>query len=194
MFQTLQEAQHFVHTAYGDSDTSFGGLDIIPMHGIGQGNGSSPAIWAVVSTPILNMLRQTNVGSFLRQPISLKPIRFSGFSFVDDTDTIQTARDNTEGWQEVVQGLQHSLDMWQVGLHATGGAIIPVKTSWKLTDFKWQGGNWSYRTLAEMPATLKVKVIDGIAHALQKLDHNQATLSLGVNIAPDGTCYNNMIH
>ena len=44
MFQTLQEAQHYVCMAYGDSDNFFGGYDIINMHGIGQGNGSGPAI------------------------------------------------------------------------------------------------------------------------------------------------------
>jgi len=156
------------------------------MHGIGQGNGSGPAIWVVVSTPILNMLRQANVGSFLQQPISLKPIRFSGFSFMDDTDTTQTARDATEGWQEVAQGLQHSLDIWQGDLHATGGAIVPAKTSWNLTDFKWQGGNWTYKAMADMPARLTVKDIEGTEHVLRRLEHNQATLLLGIDIAPDG--------
>jgi hypothetical protein len=141
------------------------------MHGIGQGNGSGPAIWVVVSTPILNMLRQANVGSFLQQPISLKPIRFSGFSFMDDTDTTQTARDATEGWQEVAQGLQHSLDIWQGDLHATGGAIVPAKTSWNLTDFKWQGGNWTYKAMADMPARLTVKDIEGTEHVLRRLEH-----------------------
>ncbi len=45
MFQTFQEAQHYVHMAFGDSDTFFRGYEIIPMHGIGRGNGSGPAIW-----------------------------------------------------------------------------------------------------------------------------------------------------
>jgi hypothetical protein len=40
-------------------------LGIIPFHGICQGNGADPPIWAVVSTLVLNMLRQANVGSFL---------------------------------------------------------------------------------------------------------------------------------
>jgi hypothetical protein len=44
MFQTLQEARHYVRMAYGDSDNFFGGYDIINMHGIGQGNGLGPAI------------------------------------------------------------------------------------------------------------------------------------------------------
>jgi len=30
----------------------------VPIHGIGQGNGAGPAIWTVVSTPLLNLLRE----------------------------------------------------------------------------------------------------------------------------------------
>jgi hypothetical protein len=48
---------------------------------------AGPAIWAVASTPMLNMLRTANVGSFIIQPIMLNWIRFSVFFFIDDTDT-----------------------------------------------------------------------------------------------------------
>ena len=40
------------------------------MHGIGQGNGAGPAIWAVLSTPILNMLRKQGFGCEFVAPIS----------------------------------------------------------------------------------------------------------------------------
>lgn len=65
---------------------------ILLMHGVGQGNGAGPAIWAVVSTPLLNMLRNSGVGSFFKSPISGKDIRFVGYAFVDDTDLIRAAR------------------------------------------------------------------------------------------------------
>lgn len=52
MFNTLQEAEHQVKTAYGDSDTHFGGHKVVPMHGVCQGNGAGPPICAVVSSPI----------------------------------------------------------------------------------------------------------------------------------------------
>jgi hypothetical protein len=52
MFSMLQEAVHRVPTGYGDSSSSYGGsMWIVPIHGIGQGNGAGPAIWAVVSMP-----------------------------------------------------------------------------------------------------------------------------------------------
>jgi len=63
LFTTLQEAVHTVRTGFGDSKASYGGkVWLVPIHGIGQGNGTGPAIWAVVSTPLLNVLRQKGFG------------------------------------------------------------------------------------------------------------------------------------
>jgi hypothetical protein len=59
LFTTLQEAVHRVRTGFGDSISFYGGkVWLVPIHGIGQGNGAGPAIWAVVSTPLLNVLRE----------------------------------------------------------------------------------------------------------------------------------------
>jgi hypothetical protein len=51
MFTTLQELKHQIRTAYGDSELTYGGQAVIPIHGVMQDNGAGPAIWAVVSTP-----------------------------------------------------------------------------------------------------------------------------------------------
>jgi len=58
MFSTLQQLRQYIRTSAGDSDTYYDGSHTnIPMQGVGQDNGASPAIWAVVSTPILKLLR-----------------------------------------------------------------------------------------------------------------------------------------
>jgi hypothetical protein len=92
--------------AFGDFNTHFGGQDIIPMHGMCQGNGAGPPIWVVVSTRILDMLRAVELGSFVCMAITKKQIRFSGFSFIDDTDTIQMTRTSLETWRDVVRNLK----------------------------------------------------------------------------------------
>jgi len=62
LFTTLQEAIHKVRTGFGDSKEYYGGkVWLVPIHGIGQGNGAGPAIWAVVSTPLLNVLREKRI-------------------------------------------------------------------------------------------------------------------------------------
>jgi hypothetical protein len=65
LFTTLQKAKHFVRTGFGDSIQSYGGTAwIIPIHGIYQ------AIWVVVSTPLLNILRKKGFGISWALPIS----------------------------------------------------------------------------------------------------------------------------
>ena len=68
MFMTLQNLEHTVCMVYGDSDISFSGkLWVVPFQGIGQGNGTGPATWVVVSTPILNMLCKLGYRAFLQR-------------------------------------------------------------------------------------------------------------------------------
>ena len=58
MFTSIQNLQHRIRTVFGDSEVGFSGaLYVVPIQGVGQGNGAGPQIWAVVSTPVLNMLR-----------------------------------------------------------------------------------------------------------------------------------------
>jgi hypothetical protein len=159
------------------------------MHGIGQGNGAGPAIWAVVSTPLLNMLRASGVGSHFISPISGKDIHFVGYAFVDDTDLIQTADEGMATGSDVARELQRALDIWEGGLNATGGAIVPEKSHWYLVDFRWIGGVWKYLPVADCPASLWVKDISGERKLLKRLEPHEAANTLGVDIAADG---NNM--
>jgi hypothetical protein len=58
LFTTLQNAIHYVRTAYGDLTLAYGVSGWVkPMHGIGQGNGGGPPIWAVISSVLLDTLR-----------------------------------------------------------------------------------------------------------------------------------------
>ena len=84
MFTTIQNLQHWIRTVYGDSEINFSGaLYAVPFQGIGQGNGASPQIWAVVSTPIFDMLRGMGYGAYLKAAISGERLQFVGFAIVD---------------------------------------------------------------------------------------------------------------
>ena len=84
MFLTIQNMQHHVRTSYGDSAESFGGTQwTVPVHGVGQGNGAGPAIWAAVSTPVLNLMREEGFGTFFKTAIADEEIHFVGYAFVE---------------------------------------------------------------------------------------------------------------
>jgi len=63
MFGMIQQLWHFIRTVHGDSALSFSGTNSSKLiQGLGQGNGAGPAIWAIVTSPILNSVRQAGTG------------------------------------------------------------------------------------------------------------------------------------
>jgi hypothetical protein len=64
MFDTIQKLEHHVRTVFGESKLSFVQQGEVPIQGVGQGNGAGPQIWALVSTPVLNMLWSAGLGAF----------------------------------------------------------------------------------------------------------------------------------
>jgi hypothetical protein len=123
VFTTLQNLYNTVRTIYGDSKSGYGGtLWAVPYSGIGQGNGAGPVIWAVVSTPVLNMMKDEGFGFMYKTSIEGKQLHFVGCSFVDDTDIIQSGQPG-EHFQVLATRMQAAMDTWEGGLLATGGAL-----------------------------------------------------------------------
>jgi len=109
LFTTLQEAIHKVCTGFGHSKGHYGGkVWLVPIHGIGQGNGVGPAIWAVVSSSLLNMLREKAYGYEITCPLSSTYFKFVGYAFVDDMHIIQSAL--LENPHQAISQLQQAID------------------------------------------------------------------------------------
>ncbi len=87
------------------------------MHGISQGNGGGPPIWAVIRSPLLETLRAKQLGLNILSPISKQPLTFVGYSFVDDSDLVQSDGNTAEN---ATHKLQLSVDTWEGGLKVTG--------------------------------------------------------------------------
>ncbi len=87
-------------------------METLPMHGITQGNGAGPAKWVVVSSPLLNMLRSKGLGCSFTVPVSGIKVNIVGYSFVDDTDLMQTLPSGSI-YEEVLSMIQKSIDTWE---------------------------------------------------------------------------------
>ena len=186
MFSTIQNLNHHIRTIHGDSTISFTGKNWnTPIHGVGQGNGAGPQIWAAVSTPLLNMVRSEGGGAQFCSSISSQSLEFVGYAFVDDTDLVASTITATSS-QAVFNDLQHSLNAWQGGIHASGGAIVPEKSHWYLIDFSWSNGKPSYKPTSSLPVQLVVKDSAGVLQPLRQLEPWEAERTLGVRLAPDG--------
>ncbi len=187
MFLALQKAAHRIRTAFGVSDKKYGDDLKEPLQGLGQGNGCGPAGWAIVSTPIINMMRALGFGATFFTAMSVQLITFVCYAFVDDTDVVHTAQDvNTTG-QDILIQMQQVIDHWEGGLRATGGAIVPKKSYWYLIDWIWEKGKWKYASIDDIPGDLTIRDTCGTKRVtLQRYNPEIAKETLGVFLAMDG--------
>ena len=67
---TLATMTMRIKTVYGISELEYGGeaWEDFP-HGIGQGNGYGPAIWAAISSPLLKIMKEKGYGTHIKSPI-----------------------------------------------------------------------------------------------------------------------------
>jgi hypothetical protein len=111
LFETIQKLEHHVRTVFGESKIGFVQQGPKPLQGVGQGNGAGPQIWALVSTPVLNMLRAEGLGAKFQSTLSKISTTLVGFAFVDDTDLV-TSGSRME-LNEVISRIQHALTAWE---------------------------------------------------------------------------------
>ena len=127
---------HQIHSAYGAS-IGYGPKDWDhPFQGILQGNQFGPPTWAIVSSPMFQMLKGEGFGLRLTSPLSHTQLHIAGMAFVDDTDTLQNSVQATDTVEDVLKLAQGNVNHWEGAIRATGGALDPQKTHWYLIDFQ----------------------------------------------------------
>jgi len=124
----------------------------VPVVGIGQGNGAGLQIWAVVSSLILDLLRQEGYGAAFKAAISSDQIQFVGYSFVDNMDLIQMGPTINSMATKTLPLMQAALDLWNEGLSMTGSALVPEKLFWYSLNFKWKSSKWNYAPKKQKPS------------------------------------------
>ena len=177
---TLVQMTRKVKTVYGISEESYATdkLSDEILHGIGQGNGYGPSIWAGISSPLLKILRKRKVGVNIATPITREKLKMAGYSFVDDTDLIELNGDETI-WENVVENAQEGLKLWECLLRTTGGAIEPSKTDWVKIMYEWKNGVAKLQK-AHQNDTLWTKDPEGIEKQIKQIEPDQARRTLGV--------------
>ena len=93
MFSTIQKAQHYTRTAFGDSEKTYSRLELpfrFGPQGVGQGNGAGPPVWTVVSLAMFAVLKKRGLATKMVTPITKQKMEVCGFAFVDDSDVISS--------------------------------------------------------------------------------------------------------
>ena len=133
---------HSSRTAFGDSPASYvGNIWAIPMNPLPQGleqvNRAAPAIWDIVSTLLLNSLREAGFGAAFKCCISREYFSIVGYCFVEESSIIQVSPSPLTPTNKIVKLSQGSLDLFTGSSGATGGQLSALKTKWYLLEFLW---------------------------------------------------------
>ena len=132
-------------TAFGDSGATFGGREpsfTSRPQGLGQGNGTGPQIWAVVSSRMFEVLHKRGLETSFKTPMSKEVLKLCGFAFVDDSDIVADAEGRNDP-KLTLNSMQRTIDCWEGVAKSTGGALAPSKSWWYLTHYEWdKNGNW----------------------------------------------------
>ena len=184
MFGTIQVMIHKVRTAFGDSKMTYSADNpefLLPVQGTGQGNGAAPSVWSIICSTIFEILHKQGFSSAFCYALSQGLYHLSGFAYVDDCDLLYLGDDV----DEVFEGLQGIITMWDKLMEVTGAALAPDKCWWYLICFHWKQGKW--KCIDEGSAfDLRVRNKNGIEESLKYLPGHEAREMLGVYIAPSG--------
>jgi len=184
MVSMIYGMQHHIRLSYGNSTQSQGRQQWdAPITGMGQGNGAGPQIWAVVSTPLFQILTQDGFIAQIICAISGNKVEIAGFGFVDNVDLCIMGSQHQGN--TAIPHMQESLNTWAGLLHATGGALVPDKCFWYNIHNWWEKGAWQYK---QPNPENKLQVPDDAGKPIQipQLAPGDARCTLGVRLAPDG--------
>ena len=186
LLRPLQECRHFTRTAYGDTSQFYGGKQDIPFQGSGQENASSSPFWAVVSSHLIDMMREMNVCSTFTAAITLVTFALVMIMYVDDNDIFITS-DRINQIEDIRHKAQQAITFWKEVLHVTGVVVRPSKCSWVLLDFSWNGSKYRYKRISEVPGTLELGDENGNRLCLRRNEPTTSLEGLGVFLQPAGS-------
>jgi hypothetical protein len=113
MLTTIQEMKFFLRTGFGDS-TDFASSTLSKKtQGLCQGNGASPAGWAVVSICIISTHKKKGHGAHFTLSITKLKSHLAGIIHVNDTDLVHFRMDEDQGKEESFYFLKEAITNWE---------------------------------------------------------------------------------
>lgn len=106
----LKHMEHYIKTAYDISNTSNTGTANKPIQGIVQGYGPAPTGWGAISTPIINMMHSKGFGFKHWSAIKQRAFNLICFSFVDDTNVLNTLQPGNYDIIQLISNTQNALN------------------------------------------------------------------------------------
>jgi hypothetical protein len=144
MLGAIEDMKLFLCTGFEDSKSFAEGGISIKTQELCQGNGASPAGWAVISICILRAHGKKGQGAKFLCPITKLQHDLSAILYVEDTDLLHINLTKDKQVEDVHHAIQESVNSWGNLLIVTGGVFQPSKCFYSIISFKWTNGKWKY--------------------------------------------------
>lgn len=188
--QNLREAQYYLKTQLGVSNTFYKHCDLFPIHGTGQGAGNSPAIWCSISSILFEMYgSQANSATYV-SPYGQHKVKVTMIGFVDNTSSsMNDFLLPTQGpISYYIELAQTDAQQWNDILHPSGGALEDSKCSYHVLYYDFTTSGILVPTGGTFPPTISIHFNNN--HHLSPLHQLPASSShktLGMQKSPSGT-------
>lgn len=121
---SIQNMQHHIRTAYGESDSFYSGSEDNPLQGGGQGNPASPPMWTAITIIIVRILAMYTPGTNIVSSISLLTIVFTAILYVDDTDLFIVGNSIKETPEALLRRAKEIVKIWDQSIWAVLRSFI----------------------------------------------------------------------
>ncbi len=117
-----------------------GGGVHVKVQGLTQGNGASPAGWAVISIMIFRAHGKKGHGATFLCPITCCSAKISAILYIDNTDLLHINFNKDKTAKDAHAAIQSSTNSWGDILITTGGTLKPEKCFYSTLSFEWVNG------------------------------------------------------
>ena len=149
MIEAIQNMEHHMRTALGDSEEHYGNDGGPPPQGLLQGNGAGPAGWYSIAHLMIKILQGMGFGYNAITPIFQRAFQVTCFAFVDDTDIVHATTDPEKPSEDLIQEAQTALTNGRIsyvpqeGLSHQRKAIGTSSTSYKKGENGYMQALWT---------------------------------------------------
>jgi hypothetical protein len=142
--RAIRKVQFRIRTALGISTVHYKGMQDTPLHGSGQGSGSSSSIWMFISSVTMDCFEDVAIGIPMTNIEQTEKIMQWIDGYVDDTSIFTTILEKKGKLIDPVilaAQLQRNTQEWEILLAATGGKLELTKCFYYILcwDFDKEG-------------------------------------------------------
>jgi hypothetical protein len=120
---TFKNMRLGLRTALGDSERFYNHTDATPVHGSGQGICASLCLWLLISSILMDCLKELGTGMTMADVTTLETIQQWIEGFVDDTSLFANTVPFEDNLPDLKVNLASDMQLWASLLEATGGKL-----------------------------------------------------------------------